>query len=130
MAVYVIDTHALIWYLIGSTRISLAARTALDDVVAGGSERHVPAIVPAELVMLAEKRRLIFDFKRMVETLRSLAGFQFTSLQPDTVLRAQALVALTDIHDRLIVAESLESNATLITRDQAIAASGLASALW
>lgn len=130
MAVYVVDTHALIWYLIGSTRLSQAARMALDDIVAGESQGRIPAIVLAELVMLIEKRRLNVDLKRIVETLRSPSGVQFTPLQPDTVLRAQALSALTDIHDRLIVAESLESNATLITRDQAIAASGLVSTLW
>ncbi len=53
--VYVIDTHALIWYLRGSDRLGAAARAAFDDVTSGRAHMVVPAIVLAELVMLAEK---------------------------------------------------------------------------
>ncbi len=61
---------------------------------------------------------------------QAAAGFRFTSLTPQTALRIQPLTVLPDIHDRLIVAEALESGATLITRDEVITASGLVPVVW
>ncbi len=41
---YVADTHALVWYLGGSSRLSQPAREALDSVGDGRNEVIVPAI--------------------------------------------------------------------------------------
>ena len=54
MSLYVTDTHALVWYLGGSTQLGVTARSAFDEAVAGASAVYVPAIVLAELVMLIE----------------------------------------------------------------------------
>ena len=130
MTHYVADTHALLWYLGGSPMLGVAARIAFDEAANGTSQVSVPAIALAELVSLAEKRRGAIDLTRLVATLRSAAGFRLTSLSPEVALRTQFLTALPDIHDRLIVAEALETGATLITRDQLIATSGLAPTVW
>jgi len=53
-----------------------------------------------------------------------------TPLSPEAAIRIQSLIALSDIHDRLIVAEALETGATVITRDQAITTSGLVRVVW
>src|SRR3972149_11862618 len=130
MAPYIADTHALLWYLAGSPQLSPAARSAFDEATVGASEAIVPAIVIAELVMLAEKRRGLVDLVRVVESLQSKPGFRLTSLTPEIALGTRPLCALPDIHDRLIVAEAIELGATIITRDRAIAASGLAPVSW
>ncbi|MDE3089463.1 MAG: PIN domain-containing protein [Chloroflexota bacterium] len=130
MPLYVADTHALLWYLGGSPMLGVAARAAFDDAANGTTQVSVPAIALAELVSLAEKRRGAIDLTRIVAILRSAAGFRLTSLSPEIALRTRSLTALPDIHDRLIVAEALETNATLITRDQLITASGLAPTVW
>jgi PIN domain nuclease of toxin-antitoxin system len=80
--------------------------------------------------MLVEKRRRAVDATNIFAALQAAPGFRFTSLTPQTALRIQSLTALPDIHDRLIVAEALESGATLITRDEAITASGLVPVVW
>ena len=108
----------------------MAARAAFDEAASGSGEVRVPAIVLAELIMLAEKRRSVIDVTRIVATLRAAPGFRLTSLSPEVTLRIQSLIALSDIHDRLIVAEAIESGATLITRDQAITVSGLVAVVW
>jgi len=130
MTLYIAGTHALLWYLGGSPRLGTAARAAFDETTNGSSEVSVPAIVLAELVMLAEKRRATIDATRVVAALRATPGFRFTSLSPEVALHTQSLIALPDIHDRLIVAEAIETGATLITRDQAITASGLVPTVW
>lgn len=130
MALYIVDTHALLWYLGGSPQLSGPARAALDEAASGLSQVLVPAIVLSELVMLAEKRHGTIDMARIVEVLQAAPGFRLSSLSPEIAVRIQSLTALPDIHDRLIVAEALEAGATLITRDQTITASGLVPTLW
>ena len=43
MALYVTDTHALVWYLSGSSLLGAAARSAFDEVTSGMSQVNVPA---------------------------------------------------------------------------------------
>ena len=130
MPLYVVDSHALLWYLSGSPQLSAAARAALDEAAGGTSEAVVPAIVIAELIVLAEKRRGAIDLAPVLTALKTRPGFRLTALTTQTVLRIQSLTALADIHDRLIVAEALELGATVITRDRTIAASGLVPVVW
>ena len=130
MTLYVTDTHALVWYLGGSPLLSAGARAAFDEVVSGSSQVSIPAIVLAEMIMLVEKRHTSIDIGGIVGALRTIPGFRFTSLSPEIALRIQTLTGLSDIHDRLIVAEALENGASLITRDQAITASGLVKTVW
>jgi PIN domain nuclease of toxin-antitoxin system len=130
MAAYVADTHALLWYLGGSPLLGANARIAFDEAVSGASDIHIPAIVLAELIMLAEKRHGAIDVARIVATLKNAPGFKLTPLSPEIAIRIQSLISLSDIHDRLIVAEALETSATLITRDQMIVASGLVPTVW
>jgi len=130
MSLYVADTHALLWYLGGSPLLGKAARAAFDEATNGSSEVRVPAIVLAELIMLVEKRRSEIDVTAIVAALQSTSGFRLTPLLPGVVIRIQSFAILSDIHDRLIVAEAIEANATVITRDQAITASGLVPVVW
>jgi PIN domain nuclease of toxin-antitoxin system len=129
MTLYITDAHALVWYLGGSPLLSEAARAAFDEAISGASELRVPAIVLAELIMLAEKRRRAIDVTAIVAALTTTPGFRLTPLSPQVVMRIQSL-AFSDIHDRLIVAEALETGSTIITCDQAITDSGLVPTVW
>jgi len=130
MALYLADTHALLWYLGGSPLLGANARIAFDEATGGTSQINIPAIALAELIMLAEKRHGAIDVTRIVSALQNAPGFKLTPLSPETAIRIQTLTSLPDIHDRLIVAEALETSATLITRDQLIIASGLVPTVW
>ena len=127
---YVCDTHALAWYLSGSQKLSVNARTVLDEAINGGSLVIVPAIVIAELIMMIEKRGLAIDLSEVIATLRQFPGFLISSLSPEITLRIQTLTQLADLHDRLIVAEALERSAILLTRDEQVAGSGLVPVAW
>jgi PIN domain nuclease of toxin-antitoxin system len=96
----------------------------------GEAELYVPAIVIAELVMLVEKRRIAINLDDVLQTLRTVPSAHLTSLSHELALRIQALKAFDDIHDRLIVAETLERDAVLITRDETITQSGLVVTVW
>lgn len=129
MEKYVVDTHALIWYLVGSPRLGTRARAALDAVVSGEASVIIPAIVVAELVMFAEKYRTI-EPDKIVSMLQLESGFQFVPLMPETAANIQNLTFLPDMHDRLIVSEALYQECALISADEKITNSKLVEILW
>ncbi len=49
---YILDTHALIWYLAGSARLGGAAKAVMDGPA---SEMVLPLIALAEAVYIVEK---------------------------------------------------------------------------
>ena len=58
MIVGVADTHAALWYLYKNPRLSVTARTFMDDAAAGGHHIALSPISLAEIVYLVEKNRL------------------------------------------------------------------------
>ena len=127
---YMTDTHGLIWYLIGSPRLSNRARRTFDDVVSNQAILYIPVIVLAELIMLLEKRRIVADLDDMLALIQDQEAFLLQPLSSDVTLAIRDLPGLSDIHDRLIVAEAQAHNAILITQDRTITASGLVSVVW
>lgn len=49
---YIVDTHALIWYLEGNTKLSKKARAILDDTQ---SQLVLPLIALAEAAFVVER---------------------------------------------------------------------------
>ena len=54
----VADTHAAVWYLLDSPRLSRAARERMALTIAGGDPIFIPSICIVELVYLVEKARI------------------------------------------------------------------------
>ena len=130
MALYAADTHALAWYWSGSARLNPAAREILDGAMRSLHEIVVSPLVLAELVIIAEKQRVVFDLTAAITMLKDAPGFRYVDLTAQTALRTQQLATLPDIHARLIVATALEYGATLLTADLAIIASGIVPVAW
>ena len=75
MAVVVADTHAAVWYLTNSPRLSPAAAKALDDASAAGDSILIPSISLVELTYLVEKGRVPSEArKRLVDALAEPGG--------------------------------------------------------
>lgn len=131
---YVADTHALLWYLYDPARLGRAARSAFEAVDAGTAQVAVPAVVVAEMVMVAERRRIPgLDTPRMlnqIAQMRLSTNYVLLPLLPDTVIISAALTAIPDIFDRLVAAEAHTLQVPLITRDPLIIASGYVATLW
>ena len=51
----VVDTHALVWYLTASPRLSTSALARMEATIAAGDVIHVPAICLVEITYLIEK---------------------------------------------------------------------------
>ena len=127
------DTHALVWYLQDSPRLSKPAGEALDDAVReGGIVVSVGVIF--DLVYLTEKGKLPVDDMRRVRDVTAETTTSIVLVPADLEVMDRFMdpgsVKLADPWDRLIVATAQSQNLSLVTRDDAIAASGLVPTIW
>ena len=127
---YVLDTHAIIWYLADDRRLGPAARRILQD---GASRLIVSAIVLAELKHLAAKVRVPFSFGDILTALMADPRCQFYPLDVFTIRHVHETL---DIHDALIVATGLfyrevfSEDVTILTADVKIRESRLLPVVW
>jgi PIN domain nuclease of toxin-antitoxin system len=115
-----VDTHLLLWAAARSRRLPKEARRRLEDPA---NEVLFSAASLWEIVIQAALRKP--DFKVDVAILRpALAEMGFVEL-PVSGAHTEKLAGLAPIHkdpfDRMLVAQSLAENLTLLTNDGALA---------
>lgn len=125
----VIDTHALVWYLENSPKLSSNARLAFDAIDQGLSIGLVPTIVLAELMHISERGRIILDFAQAIARLQDGRNFGIVSLDLGILIRMRNLTML-ELHDRIIVATALSFGAGLISQDETVRNSGIVECIW
>ncbi len=120
-----LDTQALIWWREGNPRLGIRARRA---IASGSSTVHVSAASLWELVIKvgAGRLRLKHDL-----SLWSPEALQERSLTPLDVTLGHAFgvfalpVHHADPFDRLLIAQALGENLTIVTSDSAFEAYGV-----
>ncbi|MEP7336389.1 MAG: PIN domain-containing protein [Acidobacteriota bacterium] len=130
MNVYVADTHALYWYLLGAPRLSLAARQAFTEADNGSAIIYVPAIVMAELQFLNKKHGDPLDFTAAFTQLAQNPQFVLSPFEAEHVLDFTSHAAAAEMHDRIIVGVALRLGVPCITCDKNIIASNLVNIVW
>jgi PIN domain nuclease of toxin-antitoxin system len=120
----VADTHAIIWYIFASERLSLTARNLIEQIAAEGNEVAFSSITLAEIVYLSERGRI---HETTMERLLSAVDRENALLVEIPFDRhiAQALSRversqIPDLPDRMIAATALALNLPLISRDRRI----------
>lgn len=121
---YVLDTHVLIWYFIGSRRLRGELRERIDETRRQGGRLLVPTIVLAEALDVAEKGRVGFDFAEMHRLIREEPEFEVIGFSPETFDEAMGVEGIQEIHDRIIVATARFYRAGLLIKDRIIRESG------
>ena len=127
---YVADTHALLWYLQNSLRLSKKANAAFDEADEANAIIYIPSIVLAELYFLNVKLNYPIDFTAAYKKLEASGQFILTSFEPRDVLDFDADSTVKEIHDRIIVGTARRLNAACITKDENITNSGLTDIIW
>ena len=121
-----LDSHAFLWWLMNDRRLGPAARTALSQAAA---PIHVSAASIWEIGIKARLGRLDLGDRDMVAALEDEAFLEL----PVTARHAHAAALLPRHHDdpfdRMLVAQALLESLTLVTRDEALEAYGVAT-LW
>ncbi|BAY91801.1 MULTISPECIES: hypothetical protein [unclassified Tolypothrix] len=54
----VADTHTVIWYIFGDSRLSTTAKDMIEQIVSDGDQIAFASITLAEIVYLSEKGRI------------------------------------------------------------------------
>ena len=127
------DTHALVWYLLDSPRLSALALAQFEACRMGGVRVGVPSISIVEIIYLVEKNRIPSATLPLLE--ESLSA-QPTLLDIVPLSHAIALAVenvpreqVPDLPDRIIAATALHLNVPLITRDRKIVLSSVET-IW
>jgi PIN domain nuclease of toxin-antitoxin system len=130
---FVVDTHALIWYLEGNPRLGPGAKRALDDPA---SRLYLPAIALAEALWVIEQGRCsIPTGGDLLSALDADPRLQFVPLDRRIIERSLNATSIPEMHDRHIVATAHELSGRglapgVLTRDSTIRASGLVTVIW
>lgn len=114
---FLLDTHALIWYLTGSDELSKTARRLMETKRCFFSYASL-----WEIAIKQAKKTLEFEIE-IPKLKEVLEDEEFIYLAP-TEYDAERIKKLPDIHkdpfDRLLVAQAMENELTIITRDSKI----------
>jgi PIN domain nuclease of toxin-antitoxin system len=133
MAALVVDTHAAVWYLLNSNRLSPAAQRAMDDAANAGDPVYLSSISLVEIVYLVEKGRLpALVIDRLTAALSDPdAGFAVAPLDETAALAVRRISRdiVPDMPDRIIAATALNLGLPLVTRDSAISKAGITT-IW
>jgi PIN domain nuclease of toxin-antitoxin system len=130
---YVVDTHALIWFLEGNARLGINAKAILAN---SASQLILPAIVLAEAVWIVDRGRT--SIPSVVDLLNTVNADPRINIYPvDKTIVEQSvnLSVITEMHDRLIVATAIVlgnqgEKISLLSCDLNITASRLLTIVW
>ena len=128
--VYVLDTHAVVWFLEGSSRLGAAAKVAMSNP---NADLVVPTIVLVEAGFLYSKKRTSVDVDAVRQTLVAAANCIVYPLDEQVV---SMIPTSLNIHDAIIVATALvykdilKLPVEIVTKDTEIKASGLVPTCW
>ena len=125
---YVIDTHALIWFLEGNSRLGANANAILSNP---DSQLVIPATTLPEAVWIVERGRTsIPSAKNLLSAVEADPHVVIYPLDKDVIETTMSLSAINEMHDRQIAATVLVltskgEDVQLLTCDLNITASGL-----
>ena len=114
---YLLDTHAIIWYVSGSNDLSSTAINIME------TKRCFFSFASLwEIAIKQAKGTLQFNID--IPKLKTVLEDEEFIYLPPTEFDAEAIKALPDIHkdpfDRLLIAQAIENNLTIVTTDSKI----------
>jgi PIN domain nuclease of toxin-antitoxin system len=130
---YLLDTHALIWYLEGNRRLGTQAQQIMDDF---NNELILPIIALAEAIHIVDRNRTsIPSTSDLMQGVADAPHLEIATLTWPILQQSLRATAVPEMHDRLIVATALHLQAQghevwLVTRDEEMSVAGLVDILW
>ena len=128
--IHIVDTHSLIWFLGNDKRLGPNARLVFE---APSPYLVIPTIVMAEIKYLSDRRRVPLTFDEVARKIRTALQGHMATLDEEIVEKTSTTL---EMHDGIICATAvvyanrLNDSAAVITRDEAITASGLVQVVW
>ena len=117
---FIADTHAFLWYLTDSPKLSKKARAVFADSEKGNAVIIIPMIVLLESMDIVDKKKVNFEFEKILLKLTQASNFIVPNIDLGLVLEVNKIKGFKDLHDRIIVATANLFDAPLITKDKFI----------
>ncbi len=128
--VYVVDTHALIWYLTNERKLGKDAARIFAAAERGETQLILSAIVITKMYYAGKKANLFPNFNQTFKHLRSNPQYQFHAFTVDDVLDFDQDVSIPEMHDRIIAGLARRLGAPLNTSDPLIAKASAIEVVW
>lgn len=129
----VADTHAALWYLFGDSRLSVSAKTFMDEAAGSGRKIVVSVISLAEILYLIEKNRLPFSAYERLRQALGLVDYVIDEAPLTTgmveAMRQISRADVPDMPDRLVAATAAYFGVPVISRDARIRSSNVQT-IW
>ncbi len=129
----VLDTHAWVWWVSGSPRLSARARGAISEHI-GKEALRVSSISCWEVALLVARGRLelTMDVEDWIARSEALPFLKFLPVENRIAVRSVQLPPSVpqDPADRLIIATALSVGAQLVTKDARIQAYPEIETIW
>jgi PIN domain nuclease of toxin-antitoxin system len=129
----VLDTHAVIWYFLGSDQLSAIALEAIRSSIQGGKRVYISAISIVEMIYLTERRRIPPEALQKLEAAIETADAAIVVTPLDVAIAKTVenvpREIVPDMPDRIIAATAIHLNVPCVTRDSQIRLAGLSS-IW
>ena len=127
---YVVDTHALVWYLTRDRRLSLRAREVLQGGQSGELLVLVSTVVLAEVLYISKRRRVPVGFPELLNRIQAGLGYQIVDFDLAVLREMQRLPQELELHDRALAATALLYDAALLSRDRELRKLKLPKVVW
>ncbi|MEZ4864602.1 MAG: type II toxin-antitoxin system VapC family toxin [Caldilineaceae bacterium] len=131
--VAVADTHALIWYLYGDSRLSPRARQVFEDAANQGELITISSITLAGIVYLSEKGRIALTALQLILAELNSAVAMLTETPVDrSIISAMSSINrnnVPELPDRIIAGTAIHLQVPSISRDSKLQASPITT-IW
>ena len=130
LARFVVDTHALWWYLRSPEHLTTAASAVFRLAETGNATIIVPAIAVAEFYFLSVKLGQPIPPSDLLAALDAVGGIELSDLGRAQLEKLDRFPEIPEMHDRLIAAEAAALDAPVVTRDETLTASWQIETVW
>ena len=130
---YVLDTHAIIWYLEGNPKLGSAAKRILDAIE---DDLVIPIIALAEAAFIVTQGKTnIPNVAQLLADLNADPRMQIMTLSYPIFELSQTLSGIPEMHDAFIVATAVwlrnqGYQVALLTKDREIIKSNEIEIIW
>lgn len=127
---YIVDTHALVWFISKDKKLSPLAKQVLNQAEAGEVQVLIPTLVLAELDYIAQKKRVAATLDELLGRIQEGTGFAIVPFDTEVFQAMLTLPHEWEIHDRIIASTSRYYKAILITRDEVLRNTDEIETVW
>jgi len=127
---YIVDTHALIWYLTRDKKLSSTALKIFQAAERGETRLGLSVIVLAELYYANAKNKWFDNYGAVYNDIVSKSFFKFFPLDESHITDFDRDNAVPEMHDRIITGIARRLNVPLISADPLIIAAAIVKIVW